>query len=356
MDPSSTLHPPPSTPYYFCTYFDSNYLIRGLALYRSLVRYAHPFRLWVLCLDDLTYEILQKLAVPEVTLIPLKDFERGDEELLQAKGNRSPIEYYFTCTPSLPIYVLKNHPQVDIITYLDADLFFFSDPSPIYRELNSGSVLIVGHRFSPRLKHLEVYGIYNVALLSFRRDEMALDCLHWWRSRCLEWCYDRLEDGRFGDQKYLDDWPARFPGVVVVQHKGADLALWNLENHSLSLHNGQVTVYSQPLVFFHFQGLKQIRQWLYDPDLGRSGVHTNSVLKQCIYGPYIRELRQATRLVSRVIDQSYIPMHSIRTISPMEPLRGDILHATVEQVKHRFSIARRILRNDLWVVVAGRIV
>ena len=121
--------------YYFCTYFDSNYLTRGLALYRSLVRHAAPFRLWVLCFDDLAYETLQRLNLHEVVPISLRDFEDGDEELLQAKGNRSRIEYYFTCTPTLPLYILRNCSEVDVITYLDADLFFFSDPSPIYEEL-----------------------------------------------------------------------------------------------------------------------------------------------------------------------------------------------------------------------------
>lgn len=38
---------------HFCTYFESNYLVKGLVLYRSLVRHAAPFRPWVLCLDGL---------------------------------------------------------------------------------------------------------------------------------------------------------------------------------------------------------------------------------------------------------------------------------------------------------------
>jgi len=355
--PQSEIRNPQSEiPYYFCTYFDSNYLLKGLTLYRSLIRHAIPFRLWVLCFDDLAYKILHKLALPEVTPLLLRDFEEGDEELLQAKGNRSQIEYYFTCTPSLPLYILKNHPEVDIITYLDADLFFFSAPSPVYKEIDKGSVLIVRHCFPPLLKHLEVYGIYNVGLISFRKDDAGLQCLHWWRSRCLEWCHDRVEDGRFADQKYLDDWPTRFQGVVVIQHKGTGLAPWNVENYFLRLENGQVLVDSQPLVFFHFQGVKQMRRWLYNPDLAGYGVHTDSLLKQCIYGPYIRELRETTCWVSRVIARSNIPMGSIRNISPREPVRGGILHAIVREIKHRFPISRKILRDDLWVVIAGRIV
>jgi len=341
--------------YYFCTYFDSNYLTKGLALYRSLIRHATPFRLWVLCFDDLAYEILQKLALPEVDPISLRAFEEGDEELLQAKGNRSQIEYYFTCTPSLPLYILRNHPEVDVITHLDADLFFFSGPSPIYQELGAGSVLIVGHRFPPRLRRLEVHGIYNVGLLSFRRNDVGLQCLHWWREQCLEWCYDRVEDGRFADQKYLDDWPTRFPGVVVLQHEGAGLAPWNVERYSLSLENGQVLVDSQPLVFFHFQGLTHKSRWLYDPNLAKYGVHVDSLLKRHLYSPYIRELHEITRWLSGLVDQSHVQMASIRGRGPGTTVSNSVFRAMAKKAKYRLAIVRRVLQGKQWVVIAGRI-
>jgi hypothetical protein len=344
--------------YYFCTYFDSNYLIKGLALYRSLLRHAMPFRLWVLCFDDLAYETLQKLALPEVDPISLKDFEEGDEELLQTKGNRSRIEYYFTCTPSLPLYILRNHPEVDVITYLDADLFFFSDPSSIYEELGDNSILIVGHRFPPHLRDRERFGIYNVGVLSFRRDNDGLQCLNWWRRRCIEWCYYQAENRRFADQKYLDDWPTRFPGVVVLQHKGAGLAPWNVENYSLRLRNGQVLVDSQPLVFFHFHGLKRIRRWLYDPNLARYGVHADYLLKRRIYGPYIRELQEVGRWisVSLPVNQTHIHMGSIRGGNPGATVSGNFLRVIARKIKHQLFVTKKVLQGHLWVVIAGRIV
>ena len=33
----------------------------------------------------------------------------------------------------------------------------------------------------------------------------GLKALKWWRDRCLEWCYARIEDGKFGDQFYIED-------------------------------------------------------------------------------------------------------------------------------------------------------
>src|SRR6516225_3125591 len=221
-----------ATMYYFCTYFDHKFLPRGLALHESLTDHCPSFRLWVLCLDPLAHDALCQLNLPNLCPIALKDFENEDEELLSAKRNRSRIEYYFTCTPSLPLYVFNHNPEVDLITYLDADLYFFGDPKPIFEEMTNKSVAITEHRFPDhRREIMEVYGLYNVGWLSFRRDGTALDCLHWWRERCLEWCHDHPAEGRFADQKYLDEWPSRFQRVVVIRQKGVNVAPWNMANY-----------------------------------------------------------------------------------------------------------------------------
>lgn len=337
-------------PLYFCTYFDSNYLLAGLALYRSLERHVGAFRMWVLCLDDSVYEILRKLALPCMAPIPLSELESGDKALLQAKSDRNRVEYYFTCTPSLIIHILSDCPEVDMISYVDADLFFFSNPVPLCDEFRAGSILIVGHRFPEHLRKLEVYGTYNVGLLCFRRDEAALECLHWWRERCLEWCYDRVEDGRFADQKYLDDWPTRFRGVVVLQHKGAGLAPWNLANYRLEAGNGQLTVDSQPLVFFHFHGLRRIDRWLYDPGLLRFGVHVTTWIKQQLYSPYVRELRKVNQWLSEVVDLPHV--HEIprgRTVS------ASVFRKAAKAFRDDLSLVMRLLRGQLLVVIEDKV-
>ena len=278
---------------YYCTYFDRYYLLRGLALYRSLIQHAEPFMLWVLCFDDWSFDVIAKLAQPNLRPIALADFERGDTDLAAIKPTRSKVEYYFTCSPSLPLYLIKRHPEIDLLTYLDADLYFYASPEPIFAEMGTASVLISEHRYPPHLKAMEIHGIYNVGLLAFRNDDLAYACLSWWRAQCLEWCYDRPENGKYADQKYLDDWPERFAGVKVSEHPGAGLAPWNWANsHIQPRPDGTFLVDGQPLIFFHFHGLKILNAWLYDPVYaGKLYGEMPRSLVRLLYGTYLKALR-----------------------------------------------------------------
>jgi hypothetical protein len=277
---------------YYCTYFDRNYLYKGLALYRSLHRHSTQFTLWILCFDEETYNILDRMKLREVKLISLSEFEQHNLELLEVKRTRNQVEYYWTCTPSLPYYILRHHPEIDIITYFDADLYFYQDLHPLYTELGQKSILIVGHRYSP--DHIAAQsrrGIFNVSILSFRNNSDGLTCLRWWRDRCLEWCFNRVEEGRFGDQKYLDDWPVRFPNTHVLQHKGIGLAPWNISSYDVRMSNGKIYVDGQELIVYHFHSLRIINRSIYD--LASQSYRITKDHVHMLYRPYLRELQQA---------------------------------------------------------------
>ncbi len=297
---------------HFCTYFDSNFLVRGLTLYRSLARHAEPFALWVLCLDEATHDTLTRLNLPNLRPVALDDLEQADPELRAAKTNRSQIEYYFTLSPSWPLYLLERAQEVELITYLDADLFFYASPEPIFTELGDGSVLIIGHRFPEHLRHLEVHGVYNVGLLSFRNDPHGRACLERWREQCLEWCYDRLEEGKFADQKYLDRWPEELKGVRVLQHKGAGLAPWNWMRYNISLDGDSGRVDDDPLIFYHFHGMKLINRWLYQPSEAVYGQMPRR-LRRWLYGGYLRELARTNLWIRETLPGSVLGFGSIRS-------------------------------------------
>lgn len=285
----------------FCTYFDFDYLFKGLALHRSLARHAPGAVLWALCLDETTERALERLALPGLRALPLAALEASEPRLLEAKRDRSRVEYYFTCTSALLWHVLTRVSPAEPVTYLDADLFFFASLAPLFEESRGSSVTIIGHRFPPELRQLEVYGIYNVGWLTFAADSAARECLAWWRDRCLEWCHDRLEDGKFADQKYLDDWPTRFGGVHVLAHEGAGVAPWNVAVHPVRVAEGRVLVGAAPLVFYHFHAFRRLAPWLFDPGLARYGARLTPQLKRTIYLPYLAELREIERRLRREI-------------------------------------------------------
>jgi hypothetical protein len=283
---------------HYATYFDRHYLTRGLALYRSLARHSPPFVLWVLCLDDETHRTLSELPLEQVQLVCLAELERADPALLERKATRQAVEYYWTCGPAFLIYLLEQHPSIDMLTYLDADLFFFGDPSPIYDELGDGSVLLIEHRYSPSMHSIFAHrGVYNVGLLVFRRTSEGVACLRRWREQCIDWCFHREEPNRFADQKYLEEWPGRYEGIAVLRHRGAGLAPWNLGNYRLWHDRGRVLVDGEPLVVYHFNRLRVITGWLYDPGLWRYRLRMTATAKSHLYVPYVRELRTAGELI-----------------------------------------------------------
>lgn len=239
----------------FCTLFDSNYLPRALVMYHSLEETGEDFRLYAVCFDDLAYRILAKLNLARLIAIPLDAFE--SPQLQAVKGQRTAGEYCWTCTSHVIRYVLDAY-QLPEVTYLDADLCFYAKPSILLEEFeqSGASVLITEHRYTPRYDRSAIYGIYCVQFMTFKADARGLAALQWWQDRCLEWCYARVEDGKFGDQKYLDDWTIRFDGIHVLQHIGGGVAPWNVQKYKLTQQSESLYVDELPLVFYHFHAYK----------------------------------------------------------------------------------------------------
>ena len=248
---------------YLCTLFDSGYLIKGLAMIDSLAKWCPGAHVFVLCMDDDARKILTALARPYITCISLADIET--DALLEAKKTRGVAEYCWTLSPCLPSYIFDTHAHVDLITYIDSDLLFYSPVQPIFDEIGERSIAIIEHRFAPRLKEREVNGRFCVEWVSFRRDEEGMRCLARWKEQCIEWCYYRLEEGRMGDQKYLDEWPSLYPNCQIIDTTGAGIAPWNYEKLAFSkAANGELQVDGKPLIFYHFHQFQLLDNGKFD--------------------------------------------------------------------------------------------
>jgi len=275
---------------HYCTYFDANYLTRGLALHGSLVRHGGDFELVVLCMDDAAAADLRRRALPRIRLLPLADLVAAYPALAAARGNRTNLEFYFTCTSWLMRHLLPQVPAGELLTYLDADLYFFAPPAAVYEEIGAASVAITPHRFPPALAHLARYGKYNVGWVSLRHDATGLACASDWADRCADWCFNLLEDDRYADQKYLDAWAARFPGTVSLQHPGVNAAPWNVKDCTFAACQPAPTVNGRPLIFYHFHALTHLGRHLYDPSLHKYDAMMTPALRELVYLPYLREL------------------------------------------------------------------
>lgn len=283
---------------YFCTLFDSGYLIKGLAMIRSLARHCIDMEIYVLCMDVRTKEIIEKMNITFIHCVSLEEVE--NERLLSAKSNRGIAEYCWTLSSNFTFYVMENYPEIDFITYLDADLLFYSDVEPVFEEIGEASIAIIEHRFTERLKDREVNGRFCVEWVSFRRDDEGMSCLSRWSEQCLEWCYYRLEDGKMGDQKYLDEWPERYSNCHILAHTGAGVAPWNYSQYSFSEdEKGKILVDGECLIFYHFHQFQLLENGQFDR---LSAFYTSECAEpNAVYQRYENELSNCLRDVRSVL-------------------------------------------------------
>lgn len=302
-----------TAPARFCTYFDHRYLPRGLALYSSMVRHCQPFELFVLCMTEECYRILDSFALRGVIPLRLDELEAHDADLCNVKNHRSLIEYYFTCGPALIAWLLERDPSIEVLTYLDADLYFFQSPKPIFDAFENFSTLIVPHNFSRGNEQQRVFGLYNVGWVCFRADAEGLACLRWWRRSCIEWCRDIPEDGRYADQKYLEQFPKRFARVQITRHPGVNLAPWNIDNYRFSVgSDNEPRVEDVPVIFFHFHGLRRIASFLWCTH-HIYGAAPNRRMRASLYAPYLAVLEAFEALVRDRLPTLPAPLGRHRT-------------------------------------------
>ena len=188
----------------------------------------------------------------------------------------------------------------------------FSSPrrSPFFYELQDAAVAIIPHRFTAKLARLKKFGTYNVGWVGVRNDPDGIAVIEWWREKCIEWCHDYVDHGRFADQGYLDSFSDRSARVKVIDNIGANLAPWNIGNYAIAFRDGQVWIDRiHPLIFFHFQGLRKGMRWFIFNSHRRYRAPFPGAVRKHIYRPYIDELLKIEKAVNPVIEVSGAAPH-----------------------------------------------
>lgn len=227
----------------FVTHFDSFYLPQFLALLSSLKETQKSgYTVWAVCLDDRSFYILCSLDIKNLKLLRLRDFE--STTLKELRQQRSWAEYCWTLTPFVPDMVFNSEEgrDVDRLIYVDSDMFFLNDVGAVFEcnSLAESAVVITPHFYRKFYDQEKRSGKYCVQFIAFKKNESE-PVRRDWQRRCVEWCFDRVEKNKFGDQFYLNFWEKNFPNLVGILSKpNLIIGPWchpqNLCEHTVAYH------------------------------------------------------------------------------------------------------------------------
>lgn len=280
----------------FCTIFYANYAAKGMALYHSLERVCKDFHVFIVAMDDYCLQLLSRQDMPHASILSIADVEDFYPQLKTIKVSRNKGEYSWTCKGPSLLFCYNKFGLKDC-TYLDADLYFFSDPTPLYEEAPDADVMLMDHQYTSWYNLAATNGQYCAGYLYFKFNDNGLKILSEWTEQCVEWCFGRYEPGRFGDQKYLDEFHQKYENIYDLQCIGL-CAPWNIQQYDVT-HGTDDNVYvsrngqNVKLIIYHFHFMRNL-------DFGKFnefylGPYTLSKsIKRYIYKPYLKELKEFT--------------------------------------------------------------
>lgn len=285
----------------FCTLAGSKYILKLLTFHKSLKNSTNNFNLWICCMDHITYDLLLKLNLYNATIFKVEDLE--DASLLSVKASRKMNEYCWTLKAPLIQYVFDTY-KISNVIYCDSDLFFFSDPKAIYEEWGYNDIFLCPQRDIDWVEAL--YGKYQAGLIGFRNSENGRKCIDFWRNKCIEWCSATAdaEAGRFGDQKYIDQFGNLFWGIKISHHLGINAAPWNCiynpnNNYKIEVKDGNVYIDTDKLVAFHFATIDIFNSSEFDL-WSFNYIPIQRTIKYNIYIPYLTAIRESIDEVKKV--------------------------------------------------------
>jgi hypothetical protein len=279
----------------YCTLFDKNYLYQGVALYQSLVRHARDFKLYVLCMDEISYSVLNGMKLENLIALRVEDILTP--KLEEVRSRTSHGQFCWVCQPVICQYILEYF-KADMVTYLESDSLFFSSPEPLFEEMGAKSVTLVPHNYSPEFDNTEAAGIFCVQFNAFKNNATGLAVLEYWK----EWCYKYNKSAplEYPGQTSLDNWPDQFDGVAVIRHIGAGVAPWNVSAYVLTMKNQRPHVNGMPVVFYHYHQYGRFANG--DHELGNYPMNQSVI--DFFYRPYVAALREAEKSV-RMFDATF---------------------------------------------------
>lgn len=291
---------------------DANYLHKTIAFYLSLCKVHQNFILHLFCFDDIAYKIFKELGYKNIVIYNPSDFETLELKKVKASKIKR-YEYYWACNPFLTRKVLLEQ-DTDFVSSCDCDLLFFKSPEEIFEELSDADVLIQPNNFSSQFSTDSAkVGYYCTSFQCFRKNNNSIKILNWWHKKTMKWCSSKFEEGKFGEQKYLDDWRTRFKRVREIVNIGTNVAPWNVQKLDISIQDGRFLInHKYPLIYYHFHSFRMNLtnyQYIITGDR-HNNYPISSNVRKLIYEPYTQILKKVIQGLKKNPDyQKYVQIN-----------------------------------------------
>ncbi len=293
----------------FVTYFSKEFLIQGTVAIESFIKSHGEASGLVVCLDSASRIYLQSKNYPtRIRVIEISELNNIHGIFNSFLQTRSYAESIISIKPHLIEFYLDQLESEDYIIYFDADIFFFSSMLSLEQFSNGFEVLLSEHLFPRIMAESAKFGKYNGGMIVFRKTVKSRQLLSRWKNQCTDWCKLELSEGRFADQKYLDDLP-EFAGVAVLRNPGVNNGQYYFKEKRrfrISRNEQGVVINGFPILSFHFHGIRVHKSHI-STGFNRYGTPRNFLwVLIFIYSRYLMRVRQESFYIRKKFPSTWI--------------------------------------------------
>ena len=239
-----------------CSIVSNNYLPFARVFARSLLEH-HPDAEIYVCLVDRPHPSLSYDDEPfEVVFAEQLDIPR-----FQNFAFRYSILELNTAVKPFFLRYLHEEKGCSQLCYFDPDILVTADLGELYERVATSDAVLTPHilepiddQASPGETDFLLSGSYNLGFLGLRFHDATLRFLSWWEDRLYRLCLNRVEEGLFVDQRWMDLAPSFLDEVSILHDPGYNVAYWNLVHRRVDRRDGAHWVGDARLRFFHFSG------------------------------------------------------------------------------------------------------
>lgn len=240
----------------FCTIITESHLPYAKVLATSLLQNGKTKNLQVLIIEGPGTD--NKNTIDEITFYSVNQLAQTPvfENIYLKYAHTNTDNFRWALKPVFISYLLTI--GFDKVIYTDADIFFTNNYDFLFDELESNNILLSPHwrSISPTVDKENFYalfkdGQFNAGFIGC--NSKGTGAMNWWAEVCHFEMDKRKENGLYDDQRFLDALPVYFEGVKILQHKGCNIASWNLSECRRTVVDQKLMINEKyPVIFIHF--------------------------------------------------------------------------------------------------------